>query len=94
MVVNSNWTFNEIVDNIKRLKEEYVFFLAFFSLNNDSESRKLYNSYIRNIRKTFYEFNIKEWQIDLCWEYMNDYLEYSNLKTVADRFIDKRTKKW
>lgn len=93
MRVNSNWSFSELVMNIERLKKEYIFYLAFFSCDNDSiESRKLTNLYIKTIRDTFYNFNIKEWQKDLCWEYMNDYVCYYDLIQVSNR-LDKNKKK-
>ena len=87
MVVKNDWSFKELVDNIKRLKEEYDFFLAFFYFNY--ETYKKSNEYKKRIRDMFYKVNIKEWQIDLCWEYMNDYRSYYELVEVV-RKIDRK----
>lgn len=91
MGIDSNWTFKDLVSNIERLKQEYIFFLAFFSTSNKVESNKVSNLYIKDIRDRFYNINIKEWQIDMCWEYMNDYLTYYDLLHVLSR-IDKSKK--
>lgn len=93
MIVSKEWTFNELVENIERLKEEYIFFLAFFSSYNSSlESKRLYNQYIKSIRDLFYQTQMKEWQKDLCWEYMNNYICYPDLMYHV-RKLDKKTKK-
>ena len=90
MTIDSNWTFNELVKNIKRLKGEYVFFLAFFSSNDDLETKRLYNLYIKTIRDSFYSINIAEREIDVAWEYMNDYVTYNDLFYYLHRFERKR----
>lgn len=93
MVIKKDWTFNELVKNVERLKQEYIFFLAFFSFDNNIETIKNRNDYIRKIRTEIYKVNIKEWQIDMCWEYMNDYLEYPVLYEKMIK-IEKKAKKW
>ena len=92
MRVDYNWSFKDLIMNIKRLKEEYVFYLALFSSTDNIEDKKLCNLYIKTIRDTFYDFNLKEWQIDLCWEYMNDYIVYPDLIYHLNR-LDKKNKK-
>lgn len=92
MSINNNWTFKDLVNNIKRLKEEYVFFLAFFSSFYDLEHLKIKNIYIKEIRDRFYKINIDDRQIDKAWEYMNDYIMYCDLVYYFDQF-DKRKKK-
>ena len=92
MRVDSNWTFRDLVSNIKRLKEEYIFYLAFFSCNDDVESKRIKNIYIKTIRDSFYKINIDERQIDIAWEYMNDYVTYQDLYYYLSR-LDRHKKK-
>lgn len=92
MSIDSNWSFKDLVMNVKRLKEEYVFFLAFFSYNNDIESLRLCNIYIKSVRDKFYSINIDDRQIDVAWEYMNDYVCYQDLYYYFTQ-LDRRRKK-
>ena len=89
MIVCESWSFKDLVSNIERLKKEYLFYLAFFSYYY--ESPKKYYSYIKDIRDKFYKLSIKEWQKDMCWEYMNDYRIFQELVCVCDK-LDKKTK--
>lgn len=92
MKINDDWTMNDLLYNIKRLKEEYLFNLAFFSSSIDiSIKRKVINVYIKMTRNSFYKLNIKEWQIDKCWEYMNDDICYNDLYYVFNK-IEKNKK--
>lgn len=93
MSIDSNWTFRELVSNIRRLKEEYIFYLAFFSTKDDIETKRLYNLYIKTIRDSFYAINIDERKIDIAWEYMNDYVSYQELYYYLNR-LDRNKKKW
>lgn len=92
MRVDSNWTFKDLVSNIRRLKEEYIFYLAFFSCNDDIETKRIQNIYIKTIRDSFYKINIDERQIDIAWEYMNDYVTYQDLFYYLSR-LDRHKKK-
>lgn len=92
MRVDSSWSFNDLFNNIKRLKEEYIFFLAFFSSKNDIESKRIVNIYIKTIRDSFYSLPIDERKIDVAWEYMNDYVTYQDLYYYLIR-LDKHKKK-
>lgn len=91
MSIDTNWTFRDLVVNIKRLKEEYVFFLAFFSSFYDIEHLKIKNEYIKDIRDRFYSININERQIDVAWEFMNNYVCYHDLLYYLNR-LDKKEK--
>ena len=86
MKVNSSWTFSELVDNIKRLKKEYIFYLAFFSSDGTLETKRICNLYIKTIRDMFYSLNIDERQIDVAWEFMNDYVTMQDLYYYLHRF--------
>ena len=93
MIIEKSWTIIDLVKNIKRLKEEYLFYLAFFSSTiNEYEVRKVTNVYIESVKKKFYELDIKEWQIDKCWEYMNDDICYQDLFYVIKRIENKNKK--
>ena len=90
MVIDKNWTIIELGKELKRLKEEYLFYLAFFSSTIDiTIRRKVLNAYIKNIRDQFYALDIKEWQIDRCWEYMNDDISYNDIYYVMNKFEKK-----
>lgn len=75
LVVNKNWTFEEAVKNIMTLKSQYCDILASFSC---CEIKDKVN-FKRNLRNSFYSMNLKVWEIDKLWEYMNDYEELSTL---------------
>ena len=94
MVIDPNWSFSELSDNLKRLKKEYIFSLAFFSYrDNLIQNLKKENAYKREVRDMFYQINIKEWQIDMAWEYMNGYVPFTLVCKTARR-IDRKRKKW
>lgn len=92
MRVDSNWSFRDLVSNIRRLKKEYIFYLAFFSCDDSIETKRLYNLYIKTIRDLFYNLSIEERKIDIAWEYMNDYVTYQELFYYLTRF-DRNKKK-
>ncbi len=92
MSIENSWSFKELVFNIKRLKQEYIFFLAFFSCIDDLEHLKIRNTYTKEIRDKFYSLDINERYIDVAWEYMNDYLTYNDLLYYLYQ-LDKRKKR-
>ncbi len=93
MVIDPNWSFRELSDNLKRLKKEYIFSLAFFSYHDNLiQKLKIENEYKREIRNMFYKINIKEWQIDMAWEYMNGYVPFTLVSSTARR-MDRTNKK-
>lgn len=86
MKINKSWDLRELVYNLRALKQEYEEVLAFFL---SCENYKERNKYIKETRDNFYSLNLKEWQIDLCWEYMNDYKLFPEIISVFKR-IDKQ----
>lgn len=92
MSVDCNWSFKDLVYNIKCLKKEYTFYLALFSSDNSIETKKICNIYVKTIRDQFYKINIDDRQIDIAWEYMNDYVTYQDLFYYFNR-LDKFKKK-
>ena len=81
LVVNKNWTFEETVKNIEALKSQYSDILASFSCYEIKDKVK----FKRNLRDSFYSMNLKTWEIDKLWEYMNDYEELSTLIILSCR---------
>lgn len=86
MKIDSSWNFKELVYNLKTLRRQYEEWLVFF-LSCSSE-QKVINGFIKYVRDKFYSLNLKEWQIDVCWEYMNRYKFYSDILKIVKR-IDK-----
>lgn len=81
LVVNKNWTFEETVKNIEALKSQYCDILASFSCYEIKDKVK----FKRNLRDSFYSMNLKVWEIDKLWEYMNDYEELSTLIILSNK---------
>ena len=79
--VNPEWTFKEVVNNLKALKEEYKGVLASFSCYEIKERVK----FKRNLRNAFYSLNFDEWKKDKIWNYMNDFEFLYVLKGIANR---------
>ena len=81
LVVNKNWTFEEAVKNIEALKSQYCDILASFSYYEIKDKV----NFKRNLRNSFYSMNLKLWEIDKLWEYMNDYEEISTLIILSSK---------
>lgn len=81
LILNPNWTFEEAVKNIMALKSQYKEILASFSYY-ELKDKVIFK---RNTRNSFYSMNLKEWEIDKLWEYMNDYEELPVLIILACR---------
>ena len=69
MEINENWSFKELVDNLKAIKEQYKEKVRSFSYYDLHEKVV----YIRNLRDSIYKLNFEEWKKDKVWEYINDY---------------------
>ena len=80
--VNPNWTYRESVKHIRALKGEYQRGISSFSMWQKRE----WANYIRATRNKFYALNLKEWQIDNLWNYMNDNFPYSYLVRSASKY--------
>lgn len=79
--INLDWTFGEVVENLQALKLQYEEVLAsFYYLQlKEAVSKK------REIKKMFYSFNLKEWQKDKIWEYMNGFETLQTLISINER---------
>ena len=86
MNVDSGWNFKELVNNLETLKEEYDSYIAFFL--SCSNNNVIIDTYVKYVRNKFYSLNLKEWQIDICWEYMNGDKLYGEILKIIRR-IDR-----
>ena len=75
MEINLSWKYDEVVRNLRTLKNQYKEILASFSYTREE------NKFIREIKDKIYSFNFDETKIDRIWEYINDDL------TPLDAFI-------
>lgn len=90
MIVDSSWTFQETVKNIKAVKLQYEEILSSFSIFEIKEK----NIFKRELRDSIYSLNMEEYKKDRLWEYMNDCLDFIVLKQICERNNNgKRTKK-
>lgn len=79
--INPNWTFKDIVNEIKALKLEYEGVLASFSCYEIKDKIK----FKRNLRNSFYALGFDEWKKDKLWNYMNGFEFFYVLKRIAER---------
>lgn len=79
--INQNWTFKEVVNNLKSLRTDYEGILATFSYFNIHEKAE----FRRKTRDKFYSLNIIEWEKDKIWSYMNGFEFLYVLKDIAKR---------
>lgn len=81
MRINVLWDFREAVRNIRALKEEYQGTLTLFSYTSIKEKRE----YIERQRDNIYALDLKEWQKEKLWEYMNNDIEFKVLISISNR---------
>lgn len=77
--INSNWTFREVVSNIRALRTQYEDILRsfnYFEIKRVAEFR-------RNTRDQFYSLNLDEWQIDKLWDFMNEFCPFEDLINIS-----------
>ena len=79
--INPQWTFKEIINNIKAMKVSYEEHLRLFSCLNKRKELE----YIRTTKENFYILDLPEWQIDRLWEYINGNLPFHVLKDISNR---------
>lgn len=77
--VNSNYTFKEIIVKIKTLRQNYEDVLASFSYFNLHKKIEI----MKKFRDSIYALNFEEWKKDRLWDYLNDYLSYEELISIA-----------
>lgn len=74
-MIESGWTFKDVVLNIEALKNQYNGFLTSFSVFERKKGIEL----CKKFKKEFYSLNFEEYKKDLAWRYMNDEIEYEEL---------------
>lgn len=79
--INKNWTFKEVVDNLKSLRTDYEGILATFSYFNLHEKAL----FLKNTRDSFYSLNLQNWEKDKIWSYMNGFEFLYVLKRIVAR---------
>lgn len=84
MEIDRGWSFKELIYHLETLKQEYDSVLASFLPLQIKER----NIYIKSIRDMFYSINLKEWQINVCWEYMNGYKNYTDVIKIIKRIAN------
>ena len=70
--VNPSWTFKEVIEIIKALKQDYYGALALFDCFNIKDKVDL----IRKFKQDIYSLKFEEWKRDRVWDYLNDNIEY------------------
>lgn len=78
MIVNKNISYIELIDNAKAMKRYYIGLLSSFSIYDIRERNKA----ISDIKKELYQLNIKYYQVDKIWEYLNDDITYVELELL------------
>ena len=89
MIVDTSWTFKEIVKKAKTVKLQYEEVLSSFSNFELKEN----NIFKKELRDTIYSLNIDGYKKDRFWEYINDCLEYKVLKQIYERECYGRIKR-
>lgn len=69
LYIDPNWDFYQVYLNIRALRSQYEDILRSFS---DFQIKQIVK-FKYETRDKFYALNIPEWQIDMLWEYMNDF---------------------
>ena len=79
--IDPNWSFKELVDNLKVLRTQYEDTLRLFSWQQLHEQ----NEFVRQTRNSIYALKFPEWQRDKIWNYMNHYEFLYVLEGIAKR---------
>lgn len=83
--IDTNWNFEQAVNNLKALREQYEGILSsflYFQLHEKVEFK-------RRTRDAFYSLNCQEWQMNKLWEYMNGNEYLYVLKGIVKRQKEK-----
>lgn len=74
-MIDSNWTYEEVVANIETLKTYYGRLLTSFSIFERKKRIKL----CREFKTQIYNLNFDEYLRNQIWKYLNDEIEYEEL---------------
>ena len=73
--VNQNWTFEEVVNNIRALRKSYEDILCSFSYFQLRDKVK----FKMQFRNEIYSLNLEEWQKNKIWDFLNHNEFYTSL---------------
>ena len=79
--IDQSWSFKETVEHLQALKSQYEGILALFYYRDLKSIVK----FKKATRDAFYSLNLREYQKDLIWEYMNGFQFLYVLKSIANR---------
>lgn len=74
-MIESGWTFKDVVCNIEALKNQYNWFLTSFSVFERRKGLEL----CRQFKRQIYSLKFEEYKRNLVWRYINDEIEYEEL---------------
>lgn len=80
-MVNIDTKFDDVVLNIKTLKENYNCSLASFRY---FEKKQLIE-YKKSIRNNVYSLQFEEWKKDKIWNFLNGFEEFETLENLIKR---------
>lgn len=79
LIIDYNWTFKQVVDNIEVLKQDYLSFLdAFFCVKTSQPKPR-----IRDYRNAIFNLKIEYWQKERIWEVLNDDFSIEELQRIV-----------
>lgn len=74
-MIESDWTFSDVVSNIEALKNQYNGFLTSFSVFERKKALQV----MRKFKTQLYSLHFEEYKRNLAWKYINDEIEYEDL---------------
>lgn len=80
-MIDVNAKFDDVILNIKTLKENYNSSLASFRY---FEKKQLIE-YKKNIRNNVYSLQFEEWKKDKIWNFLNGFEEFETLENLIKR---------
>ena len=79
--INPNWTYKDMVKNVRALRTQYEGILCSFSYFHKHDKVK----FIKETRKKFYSLGYDDYRKNIVWEYMNHCEPYCRLKELTLR---------
>lgn len=79
--IDQTISFKNLVIQAKTFKDQYEGILASFSYFELPKKVQ----FIRAFRDSIYSLNFEEWKKDRVWDYMNNYMPYEKLISIARR---------
>ena len=80
MIENKDISFKELIDKAKAIKRCYMGLLSSFSIYDIRGKNKA----MCDVKKEIYQLNIKYYQADKIWEYLNGDITYIELELLRN----------